>query len=1598
MNYTEQTICDLIKGFHSERLTKINILYLDGIEYRMEDIFTDITISDEKNDDGQFVWDQIQSKSDKHVFLIKGKDGVGKSFYLDRMIDLWCKKEDLHDAFIPFIFKEKHNQRYWSERLDDFLAEVTKDFNGAEDYFRYETNLQRKKILFLDNAQSCLAQPIIQRIRENKFWADKVIIFKRGCTVNNINDICDSCMEIKGFSQNSLQIFFKRLLREKTYNIAFVHISNPRGIESSEYCALKLIDNLQQNPILYNKCLIPLFAVLLQYLWMRCTDFNELKDIGEIYEHILDLDFGEDETTIRKIGKTAFRNIFYNQPEALPYRYINNRNQRKMLEMHCIYEEYFAAKYISMQQNEIDMKDNIQEEDIDCIQKANIFRFLRTINPQIYLNMCQIYPIILKKTTDIADEILKIIEMKNEICSLHNLRIPPQAIHFLFQLDSQIVEIYFSNVTFDFEHFVDERLPNLKHISVIEGLRKPIFLKDLLIFLKTHPQLETVEIEGNYIEKESLDNELDLKVKMELLKLSLVNCNLQKRELEIIIKWLKSCPYLKTLNLSMNTIRDGIMTEFVSCINSNKYNKLTEIYFDDCTITSMGISNLSECLKRLEKLQVLSLSKNSIESKGMVYLYHAIGKCTSLTELYLSQCSITDLDTRIPFESRSLKKLYLSGNNIKSLLGNKSIRYQYNNLTHLELTACHFLRENIKEDTAIFPSTIVYLNLSDSVFCNEFGSIMTGKISELSKLKNLQLENCQLDDNLEFLRELKNLEILNLSRNEIGITGYESLSNMRSLSMNLIHLSLEDCFLEGTIRLDLDDTFANLQGINLSKNGLACIQFQTTKDHWPKEIILRDYFKSRRESIHETIIRIINIQVLTILDISSNALNGEMENILNLISNNSNLLEELYIYNNGLKKSLLLTIESCISKLVNLKVLNCKKNSTFFSSDKSKNFAYIKLVQFIDYDIFNLSALREIISIIDFTLKFNILDINEDATPSKYLKYFLEILQNKEFEIWSVNIQNIVLNDEHLELLSKVSYSKGLHHSLSILDVIFFNCWNNISFMKTMENIKTLRLYRLTFIPQQFTSSSWNAILETIHEGGLKLKTLSISYGCIDVTHNLSKVIQNSKDCLSILFLDKSTVGFKVLSKIGEYCSNIQELSFWKSTLDLQGNQDSFLKIFEKNTKIKYLELGKCKTCNEIDQIGRCLNTENLNCESIFPIISRPGSVIEKLGLRKQEEINNKTFCDMLKSIPSLRTLDIAFCTFGNTNRLFQSEEINPKLLEKLGLRSLRISPEGFDNLEICKVLVNCSNLTSFSISENKIGDEVCKLLLLSLNERQSQLRELYLYDNNLMPGEDSYLVEFLMKLDKIEVINIMKNDFSVFSKEIIDCLSKKKSLLHIELRDIKLSCLDQPLKYLEDSFNRNKNLKFLDLSENELFDEYGEVLLNGLCKNNRKLEVLKLSQCDFTSSITNSLITSLKYFEYLQIFDISENKLNGRSGEKILTVLHKFSKHISEIYMMECNLNDTILNGITNYLSKPKKLTLLDLSGNSELSDEFWKFLNKQLNNQHLIMFNILFDGENVPKYWLKIKDKMSRRFPDTSNYSSDRSNISCFSEGNNN
>ena len=610
---------------------------------------------------------------------------------------------------------------------------------------------------------------------------------------------------------------------------------------------------------------------------------------------------------------------------------------------------------------------------------------------------------------------------------------------------AELSEILFVNKKFyeTISHHYIKKLPIVK--TSLSTMKKSIFLKlseDFKYYLGKNG-FHIRDIIRKIIE--SLDTEFFPKLGIKryffgkinyhtlINEISLDNCDIGKKSMKYLSFYLKNpnCE-IKNINISNNKITGDIL----SPITNNKHLQFNSLIADKCIIDSKTLNILSNIkTKKLSLVNdnidngyILNLSNNYINELNISHnlisndgVFHICKNIPNLTKLNLSNNNICDL-------SLIYLSLYIKNPNCKLI----SLNLKNNIITIIGmLTLVSTLNYINKENKNC--STLKKLNLSGNLLDydtipNRLGQDFLNVGLEKLSLRNHSFSNNDLNILFNFLNNIENLQILDLSKTIFDIESLNLVFKRVSSNKTLKKLKLQFSNL-GNPQIN------TLENENLKNNVNNQNDINNNEDKVNEK---DDEKKSLNINIFDECLGIES------LDLGYNFIDYKKLNKIML----SNHLKELNIEGNDLflwGDEIYFFFDFIVSNKF-LKKLNLNKNylrnmanklleKIYNYNNENNNNCFLEYLSLEDNQINEINL--ELTNLLSNNKNLEILNLKQNLIDDKIGNnyFFHSLFKNKNSNIKEINISN---NKISLELVNKIiKYSKEniLEKNDFILDV-----------------------------------------------------------------------------------------------------------------------------------------------------------------------------------------------------------------------------------------------------------------------------------------------------------------------------------------------------------------------------------------------------------------------------------------------------------------------------------------------------------------------------------------------------------------------------------
>ncbi|KAI4903829.1 hypothetical protein NFI96_011252, partial [Prochilodus magdalenae] len=326
-------------------------------------------------------------------------------------------------------------------------------------------------------------------------------------------------------------------------------------------------------------------------------------------------------------------------------------------------------------------------------------------------------------------------------------------------------------------------------------------------------------------------------------------------------------------------------------------------------------------------------------------------------------------------------------------------------------------------------------------------------------------------------------------------------------------------------------------------------------------------------------------------------------------------------------------------------------------------------------------------------------------------------------------------------------------------------------------------------------------------------------------------------------------------------------------------------------------------------------------------------SVITYMRLQSEhvkEELDLKKFITseegyrrLIPAIRNYRKAQFAECnlTAQSLETLCANLQKENSFLKELDLSNSDLQDSGLEKLSAGLKSSHCK-LEILRLAECKLTYQSCNVLGAVLQTETSCLKELDLSKNNLQDaGVEKFSVGLKSSHCRLEILRLAVCKLSYQSCDVLGG--------HLQTE---ISCL-----------------KELDLSENKLQDAGVEKLSVGLKSLQCKLEILRLSICNFTVESCKSLISALQTkISFLKELDLCSNELQDSVVELLSAGLKIGESKLEILRLALCNLDDKVCGNLESILKlENSSLKELDLSNNN-LQDPGVELLSAGLKSSH--------------------------------------------------
>ena len=309
---------------------------------------------------------------------------------------------------------------------------------------------------------------------------------------------------------------------------------------------------------------------------------------------------------------------------------------------------------------------------------------------------------------------------------------------------------------------------------------------------------------------------------------------------------LRSCQRLSSLELCENNLGNLSIEKIerlANCIGSCLNLKMLDLSGNNLHVLDLGsLTTLAKCLSNSITLNTIILDSNKLGNVGTAKLEALFDNLNviNLTELSLawnklgSNNSLKIINSKLVIYP-SLKKLNLSHNELSNNYQELAMLFaNLNQITSLNLSSNNLGEINEKVDYLFNDHNLEVLDLSNNELGNSI-EVFNFMMQQMKSIKELNLSCNQLNllgANLNF-SNCTFLEILKLSDNDFSLIKPQNFNNLiryLATSNTLKELELDNTNLQSLMAYDLNNLFDglianhNLIALNLAENNLSLFQ------------------------------------------------------------------------------------------------------------------------------------------------------------------------------------------------------------------------------------------------------------------------------------------------------------------------------------------------------------------------------------------------------------------------------------------------------------------------------------------------------------------------------------------------------------------------------------------------------------------------------------------------------------------------------------------------------------------------------------------------------------------------------------------------------
>ena len=1042
-------------------------------------------------------------------------------------------------------------------------------------------------------------------------------------------------------------------------------------------------------------------------------------------------------------------------------------------------------------------------------------------------------------------------------------------------------------------------------------------ITDVAAFLSSITQLNELDLNWNNLQTPGAITICKAIINLSsLTKLNISNNYITSEGADDIAVVLVQNTSIQELDLSFNML--GIFGTLHIICNIKSFSNLAKLNICNIGITSVAADAIVSVLNNSTELRELDLSHNNIQAKGATIIFMKASEVKNLHNFNISYNNINDdLDYVENFLSgnANLQELDFSHNDLKAAGIIKVCRSNLTKLTKLYLNhnkitfdavdnITYFLSQNTK---------LQMLDLSGN-YLQELGYMCIFKNQIISNLSVLKISHSndinKVTDQLAIaLLGSTSLQDLNLSCNNLSTSDavkiYKGIKNIKGLiAINFSHNAITDSGVHELRHFLLNNT--SLQEIDLSYNGMSTSN-------------AIEVFNGMK-----------NILKLKLINISHNTIgDGAVHAIVNVLSHNDQL-ESLDLCYNYFSSEAFVIICGCLKNTMNLRKFN-------FSFNEIKVVATISVATFLSHN-----------------LKLEELDLGNNhmqtATAIIIFKGLRHVSSLKKLYING----NMITDGAADDIAAILSHNTKLEE----LD-ISCNCFKVAGIIKIFQSIKyTSTLTKLNIAHNMvgdegvdyFDVLSKNCRLRELslshvnlenavgfkHLKAGNLKKFDCSNNSIN-EQSASEIFLYLSHCTNLQDLNLSNINLQSTGGV----KNLNELDIYNLTkLRISGNDvtvdaaDNIAVLLSKNDELEELDLS----CNHLQELGIRNILDSINIVNLSSLNISDNCITSDV----------KYISEILTHAINLVQLDISYnrLSADHMKHLFYETKHTFTNLIRLNASGNIINDEGATALT--EALLENTKLEELILSENKLQTESIYKIFNGLNI--STLIKLVISHNDINSIVADVIASFLSRNTKLQELDLSHNHLRT-AGAISICKMNLSKLFSFNLSHNSIT--SEVTNELASFLSRNANLKFLDLSSNNLQRLGNMDIFFKVLQNISVLSSLNVGSNSVINGAANELTTLLFHNPKLEKIDLSYNHFSASDIANILKGMKNISS-LASINISHTVINDEAANELATVLLHNPKLKYLDLNHNNISLSAMVNVFEGMKNTSNLITMNL--------------------------------------------